>query len=277
MPCRKKQEDNMAFQMIGGLLKMGFGMGQFFQGQAGLSSLQRPEYETPREIQEMLALARMEYADPSMPGEMTERDRIAQQAATAFQQSSGAGNPFAATAAIQAGTQAANLNLTTQSAQYNRQDLEAYKRALETTSQFKDMEFQINEFAPYSEKAQEYRDMIGAGTKNMFGGFDQFGGMADAMLYSNMGSSGDSGSQAGPDYDALNAAYQQRNVSAQDASDVSAIQKALMGAKQSQQQTTTPSNQGIEKRASYDPSKVYGGMDFSRLTGMGFKQAYKGY
>jgi hypothetical protein len=184
---------------IGSIVKMGVGVGQMFGGQAGLAGLERPKYETPREIQEMLALSRMEYADPTMPGENTARDRIAQSSATAYQQASGAGNPFAAIAAIQANQQSGDLNLTAQSGQYNRQDLEAYKQALQTTAQFKDQEFQMNEFAPFAEKSQEFRDMIGAGTKNIVGGISEVGSMADALSYSKSQTS----KTGGVDYNAL--------------------------------------------------------------------------
>jgi hypothetical protein len=170
------------FDAIGGIFNMGMGISQMVQGQAGLSQLQRPEYNTPREIEEMQALSRMEYQDPLMPGELAARDRLAQSSAKAYQQASAAGNPFAAIAAIQAGQQAGDLNLSTQSAMHRAKDLEAYKRALQTTAKYRDMEFQMNEFAPYAEKAQEYRDMIGAGTKNVKSGISEFGGVADAWM-----------------------------------------------------------------------------------------------
>jgi len=170
------------WQAIGSIVKIGMGVAQTIEGTAGLAGLQRPKYEIPKEIGEMTGLSRMEYADPTMPGEQAERDRIAQSAATASYQASAAGNPFAAIAAIQGNQQAASQDLTTKSAMYNRQDLESYKRALQVSAGYKDTKFQMNEFAPYAEKAQEYRDMIGAGSKNMYGSITELGGIADAYM-----------------------------------------------------------------------------------------------
>ena len=175
---------------IAGVFKLATGAIQSADGSAGLAGLKRPTYKTPTEINQMKGLARQEYADPYMPGEGIAQDRMEQGAISAYNQSLLANNPLAAIAAIQSQQQTAQQNLAMQSAQYNRQDLEAYNRALQVAAPYTDMEFQMNEFAPFAEKQAEYRDMIGAGTKNTYGGMSDLGGIADAWTNAGLQNSG---------------------------------------------------------------------------------------
>lgn len=180
------------FDAIAGMFKMVTGAVQAGEGQKKLQGLTRPTYKTPTEINQMKGLARETYADPYMPGEGILQDRLDQGANSAYIQSLLANNPLAAIAAIQSQQQAAQQNLAMQSAQYQRQDLESYYRALQTAAPYTDMEFQMNQFAPYAEGAQEARDMIGAGTKNLYGGMSDLGGIADAWTNQGLQGSGKS-------------------------------------------------------------------------------------
>lgn len=175
---------------IAGIFKTITGAVQSAEGNSKLAGLTRPTYKTPTEINQMKALARQEYADPYMPGEGILQDRLDQGANSAYNQSLLANNPLAAIAAIQSQQQAAQQNLAMQSAQYQRQDLESYYRALGAAAPYTDMEFQMNKFAPYAEASQEARDMIGAGTKNIYGGMSDLGGIADAWTNQGLQNSG---------------------------------------------------------------------------------------
>lgn len=155
---------------IPALYKLFSGMSQKAEGKQGLANLQRPIYKTPETVDRSLSLSQMAYADPYMSGEVVMRNRADQNAANAYQAASETSNPFAALAAIQAQANAAQQNIGMASAQQQRQDMSAYQRMLLTKANYLDQEWQMNEFAPFAEKSQEYRDMIGAGNKNTYGG-----------------------------------------------------------------------------------------------------------
>ena len=180
------------FEAIGEIFKMITGAVQTAEGNSKLAGLKRPEYKTPSEINQMKALYRQEYADPYMPGEGVLQDRLEQGAGQAYNQSLVANNPLAAIAAIQSQQQTAQQNLAMQSAQYQKADLISYTNALNAAAPYTDMEFQMNQFAPYAEGAQEARDMIGAGTKNTYSGLSSLGGIADAWTNAGLQNSGKS-------------------------------------------------------------------------------------
>lgn len=166
---------------VAGIVKGVLGASQMIRGEEGLAGLNRPEYERPTEIGQMLALSRQEYADPAMPGQGAAQDRLDMQTQTGFNQAKISGNTMAAIASLNAQSQAGQQNLATASSQQRMQDLQAYKAALTQSAQYTDQEFQMNEFAPFADKSQEYRDMIGAGTKNVYGSLTDLGGIGDAM------------------------------------------------------------------------------------------------
>ena len=167
-----------AAQAIPAIIKTVKGSQQISEAKQGLQSLVRPEYKMPEEVARALTMRSIAYADPNMPGQGIMTDRTEQTAANAFQQSIEAGNPFAAISAIQANTQAGLQNIETQAQNYQQQDAERLIQMLQTVAGYRDTEYQMNKFAPYAEKSQEYRDMFGAGQKNQYGGLDQLFGAA---------------------------------------------------------------------------------------------------
>lgn len=183
--------------ILGGLTSAIPGVYQLFQGmkqtreaKQGLEGLTRPKYETPEEVGRMLNISQNRYADKFMPGQAGYMDKIEQQAANAFGQSSEAGNPFAAITNIQAQAGSQLQDVNTQQLQMNMQNEAAYKEALMGMSTFKDREWQINEFAPYKDKYTEFRDMYGAGAKNTFGALDSLSSIGTSMLGSLLGPMG---------------------------------------------------------------------------------------
>ena len=175
--------------MVGGLVsaipslyKLFEGIRQRKEGKQGLAGLTRPEYETPEEALRMMNISQMRYADKFMPGEGAYTDRIEQQASNAYAQSSEAGNPFALITNIQAQAGGQLQDMQTKSMQQQLQNENAYKQSLMQMSDYRDQEWQMNEFAPYKEKYTEYRDMFGAGTQNIYGGLDSLSAIGTGML-----------------------------------------------------------------------------------------------
>lgn len=179
----------MMLSVLGGLLgaipevfKLGQGLKQVKQGNKGLDGLTRPEYSMPEEAARALGIAQGRYADKFMPGEGVYTDRIEQQGANAYAQGAEAGNPFALIGNIHAQSSNQLQDLQTKSAQFQLQNENAYKQQLMTTADYRDQEWQMNEFAPYKDKYTEFRDMIGAGNKNIYGGLDSLSAIGQGIL-----------------------------------------------------------------------------------------------
>jgi hypothetical protein len=161
---------------IPALYKTFSGINQVSKANTGLANLTRPTYNMPEEIARALRMTQQAYADPYMPGQGVMTDRAEQQAANAYAQSKESGNPFAAISQIQANANDQLQNIGVASANYQSQDFNRLLGMLQTVAGYRDTEFQMNKFAPYAEKSQEFRDMLGAGHKNIYGGLDQISG-----------------------------------------------------------------------------------------------------
>ena len=181
-----------AIQAVPAIMQAVRGGAQEIEGRTGLAGLDRPQYG------KALALAQNAYGDQYMPGQTAMYDRSALAAANAFGMSKEAGNPFAQISSIQANLDRQNLNIGGQSAAHRDADRANYSTKLDTA-------YQINDFAPYAEKSQEYRDMIGAGAKNSFAGVSNLSSIA-AGLVSNMNFGGGGADQSKYDSAAVSAA-----------------------------------------------------------------------
>jgi len=158
------------------------GTKQMNEGRQGLAGLERPIYEMPEEVQRQLAISGAAYGDPSMPGQSMMVDRNNQTTANALAASREAGNPFASIAAIQANQQAGLQTIGYQAMQYQDQQRMQYMQQLQQVAGYRDTEWQMNKFAPYSDKYNEYRDMIGAGNKNVYSGIEGMSSVAMNVL-----------------------------------------------------------------------------------------------
>jgi hypothetical protein len=158
------------------------GSRQIREGNQGLAGLDRPIYEMPEEVQRQLALSGAAYADPSMPGQQMMTDQTTQASSNAIAASREAGNPFATIASVQANQQAGMQNIGMQAAQFQENQRLQYMKQLQQVAGYRDTEFQMNEFAPYAQKYNEYRDMIGAGNKNLYSGIEGMTGAAMNVL-----------------------------------------------------------------------------------------------
>ena len=157
---------------------------QYEEGQA-LAGTPRPKYEIPNEVLQATTIARQNYADTVMPGQsfMEGQNNLAAQNAIQALQVSGA--PISAVAGIQAQQSKNAQEIGIQAANWQRQDETAYQQALGMLADQKAQQWQVNEFAPYSQAYAEGRQMMGAGMENMYGAFDSLANMAMASSYAN--------------------------------------------------------------------------------------------
>ena len=148
-------------QMIGGLLSSG----------------KRPEYEIPPALRESLALARLNVADPNAPGygqakAQTELTLSNQLAAAQMQ-----GNPQESIQALASAQQKSMRDLEMYNQQSQQQDYASLQGELGKLQQAQDLQFQMNEFAPYADKSQQSKNMIGGGLQNLYNAGDMYAQM----------------------------------------------------------------------------------------------------
>lgn len=169
---------------------------------------ERPQYSTPEEAYRILSMSQQAYADPNIPGQSVALDRNTQSMNNVIAASSQAGNPFAALVGAQAANNASNQDIFTQATAYKDQQRQQLFGALQTLGQYKDMEFQMNEFAPWADKTQmalnQYRDYRQAGNNNVKSGLEGIGGIGMALMGGPMGI----GNPTTPDQSQLQSIYQ---------------------------------------------------------------------
>lgn len=166
------------------LFQLGEGIRQRRRGRRGLANLERPEYEIPEERLRAATISRAAFADPNTPGQQYATNQAAISAANALAMSSQMGGGLANVAAIQAGRDRATQGIGAQADAFKLQQQANYQSQLQNVAQGRDMEFQINEFAPYAQKYNEYREMIGAGGQNIYDSLGAIGNIGLGLLQS---------------------------------------------------------------------------------------------
>ena len=151
------------------------GLGQVIGG--AFSNAKRPEYKMPEAVRQSLALAKMNVANPYSPGysqAKAESDLTAANQLNAAQQQ---GNPMEAIQTIAGAQQKANRDLQMYNEQDQKSDVSNLQGELAKVAQAQDLMFQMNEFAPYQDKSQQSKNMIGGGLENLFGAGGQLAEM----------------------------------------------------------------------------------------------------
>jgi hypothetical protein len=150
----------------------------------------RPEYSIPEEVLEMLTLATQAYGDP-MPGQTDMLDRNTLTMNNALQAGIQGGDPFAAIGAAQGRADRSNLEVGFEAERRMDDQRRMLMSMLEKVGQGRDMEWQMNEFAPWKDDSQfqlnEYRDYRQAGRNNVNSGIDGIGSVASAFLTGGFG------------------------------------------------------------------------------------------
>lgn len=157
---------------IPALIQGGTGLLQLI-GSLG-SNPQRPKYEIPSALRSALGVAQMMASNPNIEGYSQAVDQINTTTANMVAGAQQAGNAQESIASIAAAQGGQVRDLAQMNEQGQRQDLQGLQQMLQVYSQAQDQEFQMNEFAPYADKAQEKRDVFGAGLENIMGGASSF-------------------------------------------------------------------------------------------------------
>lgn len=155
-------------------LMMLIGSAQSVIGGISAATNRRPEYDVPPAMREALSLARAR-ASMNAPNYQTDRESIDLMAANAASNAMTVGNS-AAIPTIQAQQQAGQRNLANQNAAYHNEQDSRLQSALDAMAQGQDLEYQMNEFAPYADRNSRSLDAVGAGMQNIMTGLDLKGG-----------------------------------------------------------------------------------------------------
>jgi len=127
----------------------------------------RPKYEIPDSAKQALGQARLLAYDQSAPGESRKMDAARLSSANAVRAAQEGGNALEAVAGIQGQENRAVQGILADSEMAQRKDMDDYMNLLLQMGGKEDMAFQMNEFAPYADKQNEMRDILGAATENL--------------------------------------------------------------------------------------------------------------
>lgn len=154
------------------------GAGQLIAGAMSAASNKRPDYQIPSALRQSVALARAQVQDPYAPGYGQAKDNLDLAAANAVYASQQSGNAQIGLGEIVGQTESGLRELQAMNAKDQKGDIQDYRVALAQYAQAQDTQFQMNEFAPYAQRAQESRDVFGAGLENIMGAAQQYGLMS---------------------------------------------------------------------------------------------------
>lgn len=161
--------------MIPSLISGGVGLAQTIGGALGSFGAKRPKYEIPESLKQSVALARIRTQDPYAPGYTQAKENLDLAAANALYASQQSGNAQIGLGEIVGQTEAGYRNLQEQNIQSQQRDISEYQSALGEMAKAEDLQFQMNEFAPYAQKYQQSRDIFGAGLENIMGAARDYG------------------------------------------------------------------------------------------------------
>lgn len=138
-------------------------------GLIGRMATRRKKYEIPSEVRQATALASLA-AQQEAPGSTQARGDIRIAAANALAGARETGGAQTQLAGIVGAQRSQLRDLAATQAQYSAGALDRYRGALETMGQYQDLEYQINEMAPFQDAARLTEDVFGAGMQNLFEG-----------------------------------------------------------------------------------------------------------
>jgi hypothetical protein len=157
---------------IPSLFQAGVGLSQMIQGQHTLKNLVRPEYNIPGEAQSSLTLAKQAYSDPYSTGEIRAQQNIGLSTANAYANARDGGQVSNYAPAIQARQSQGYNQLQTQVEADRERRMGNLQSNLDIMAKYQDQKWQLNKFAPYSDKYNQAREQIGGGEQNLFGGLN---------------------------------------------------------------------------------------------------------
>lgn len=158
--------------LIPALFQAGVGIAQQMDAKDAAKNNVRPEYKTPQELLSALSLSKSQFSDPRFAGQAQLEASVGQNLSQSLEAAQSRGNGMTQVAGIAAAGNQANQDIAAEQARQQQNDLGNYQNMLKIIAGSKDQEWQLNKFAPYSDKYNEMREMKGAGQQNLFSALD---------------------------------------------------------------------------------------------------------
>lgn len=174
--------------LIPALYQAGVGISQQVDAKYMAERNQRPEYKTPQELLTALGLSKAQFADPRFAGQAQLEATVGQNLSQALEVAQSRGSGMQSVAGIAAAGNQASQDIAAEQARQQRADLGDYQNMLKIIAGSKDTEWQLNKFAPYSDRYNEAREMKGAGQQNLFNSLDQLAAITSRFSSAENGS-----------------------------------------------------------------------------------------
>lgn len=157
------------------LAKGAIGVGQLIGGSAGIFGTKRPKYEIPEALRQSVSLARLRYADPMSPGYSEAEANVDLATANQIRAAQESGNPQESLGAITGAQNEAYRDLAQMNEESQYRDEVMLSQELGKMAEAENLQFQLNELAPFQDAFRESRDVFGAGIENLTGALDEYG------------------------------------------------------------------------------------------------------
>lgn len=163
-------DPTLLFQLLASGASGALGLGQLIGGMA--MNPERPTYQIPEEIKNMLALRQMNLNGRMAGASQAQRNINQSQSNVVNAYQNTQSNPNAILAGVSASQGQSNRafnNLATLEAQDYQRRLAGLEAAQRTMAGYRDKAFDINEFQPYMDEDRTKAALIGAGLRNTAG------------------------------------------------------------------------------------------------------------
>lgn len=208
------------FAGAGSLVSTGAGIAQYISGRRRERNAgDRPQYQTPKEVEDALNLARTRASRGQMPGEGIAREMTREATASSMNVARQAARTpsdlIGAAVGLGGNQMRAGNQLALSRAQYQDNAEAQLTNQLGFTAQFRDKEFELNEREPWMQEMAAASAMQGAGLQNIVGGVgDLSGGMAN-IFYGQYLKEGMQGNRFQPNQPSISGAGINPNVNLQ--------------------------------------------------------------
>lgn len=173
--------DPLTIGLIAGIPSLAMGAYQAIKGYQ-LGNQERPEYEIPDSVKQMLGMAKTQASQVGLPGQSVIEQNISgttARGANILERSTQGSQLLGGITDLVTGEQQQLANIGIAGEQQNIANQQNLQKALNTYAQYEDKAYEINELQPYLQAVQQAQALTSAGIQNIVGGIS--GGLGAGM------------------------------------------------------------------------------------------------
>jgi len=177
--------DPLTIGLLAGIPSLALGTYQAIKGYQ-LGNQERPEYEIPDSLKQMLGMAKTQASQTGLPGQSLLEQNIrgtTSRGANILERSTQGSQLLGGISDLVTGEQQQMANIGIAGEQQNITNQQNLQNALSTYAQYEDKAYEINELQPYLQAMQQAQALTSAGIQNIVGGI---GGGLGAGMQSQM-------------------------------------------------------------------------------------------